>query len=57
MIEIKNLNKTFHKSKVLNEINLKVDKGTVYALLGKNGAGKTTMMHLVVDLIKPDSGV
>jgi len=42
MIEIKDLNKAYGKSIVLDDINLKVDKGFVYALLGKNGVGKTT---------------
>ncbi|MBE9467781.1 MAG: ABC transporter ATP-binding protein [Bacteroidetes bacterium] len=56
MIEIIDLNKIFGKNKVLDNINLKIEQGAVYSLLGKNGVGKTTLINILVDLIKPDSG-
>jgi ABC-2 type transport system ATP-binding protein len=41
----------------LDTLNLKVDKGEIYCLLGANGAGKTTTINLFLNYIRPDSGV
>lgn len=51
MIEIKNLNKSFKKKKVLHNINLKIDNG-IYGLLGANGAGKTTLLRCMTLLYR-----
>jgi ABC-2 type transport system ATP-binding protein len=56
MIEIKNLTKSFGKNTVLDNIDLKIAKGNVYALLGKNGVGKTTLINTIIDLIPLDKG-
>ncbi len=56
MIEIKNLTKSFGKNTVLDDIDLTVEKGNVYALLGKNGVGKTTLINTIIDLIPLDKG-
>lgn len=56
MIEIKNLTKSFGKNTVLGNINLNLERGDVYALLGKNGVGKTTLINTVIDLIPLDKG-
>ncbi len=56
MIEINNLTKTFGKHTVLENIDLKIEKGNVYALLGKNGVGKTTLINTIIDLIPLDKG-
>ena len=56
MIEIKNLTQAYGKNIVLDNINLKVENGSVYGLLGKNGAGKTTLINLLVDLFPVDIG-
>lgn len=56
MVELIELNKAFGKNKVLNNINLRIERGFVYGLIGKNGVGKTTLINLIVDLIPPDSG-
>lgn len=56
MIEIKNLTKSFGKNTILDNIELKIEKGTVYALLGKNGVGKTTLINTIIDLIPLDKG-
>ena len=56
MIEIKKLTKSFGKNTVLDNIDLKIEKGNVYALLGKNGVGKTTLINIIIDLIPLDKG-
>jgi ABC-2 type transport system ATP-binding protein len=56
MIEIKNVTKSFGKKVILNDLNLKIGKGTIYALLGKNGVGKTTLINTIVDLVPLDNG-
>lgn len=56
MIEIKNLNKSFGKIKVLKNINLKVESGKVTAIVGPNGSGKTTLIKSILGLVKPTDG-
>ncbi|MDR0232384.1 MAG: ABC transporter ATP-binding protein [Dysgonamonadaceae bacterium] len=55
-IEIKNLTKIYNKQTVLNIDDLSVSKGELIGLIGNNGAGKTTFLRLLMDLIKTDSG-
>lgn len=53
IIETQNLDFGFNSErKVLNNINLKVEKGSIYGFLGPNGAGKTTIMRLLLGLLK-----
>ncbi|MCX6155373.1 MAG: ABC transporter ATP-binding protein [Candidatus Kapabacteria bacterium] len=56
MISIKNLNKSFGKHKVLDDINIEVNSGQITALAGPNGSGKTTLVKAILGLVKPDSG-
>ena len=53
---VKNLNKSFLKNLVLNNINFEVHRGEAVGLLGPNGAGKTTCFHILTGLIKPNKG-
>jgi len=53
---VKNLNKSFLKNEVLNNINLEVHRSEAVGLLGPNGAGKTTCFHILTGLIKPNNG-
>ena len=48
--------KEYNKQRVVNEVDLTVDRGEIVGLLGPNGAGKTTTFYMVVGLVKPDSG-
>ena len=56
MIEIKNLNKSFGRIKVLKNINLKIESGKVTAIVGPNGSGKTTLIKSILGLVKPTEG-
>lgn len=55
-LEIININKSFSKKKVLQNVNLKIEKPGIYALVGPNGCGKTTLFNVIVNLLKADSG-
>jgi ABC-2 type transport system ATP-binding protein/bacitracin transport system ATP-binding protein len=56
VIETKNLSKKYSTSFVVNNINMHVPKGKIYGLLGRNGAGKTTAMKMMLQLVQPTSG-
>ena len=56
IIETKNLTKTYGTSTVVDNVNIHVPKGKIYGLLGRNGAGKTTMMSMLLKLTTPTSG-
>ncbi len=56
VIETENLIKQYGNTKVVNGINLHVPKGTIYGLLGRNGAGKTTAMKMMLNLVQPTKG-
>ena len=56
IIETKNLVKIYGERKVVNDVSLQVEQGTIVGLLGPNGAGKTTTFYMVVGITKPDSG-
>ena len=55
-IIIENLTKSFEKKKVLNNVSFKVEDGEILAVVGFSGSGKSTILKLICDLIKPDSG-
>lgn len=56
VIETKNLTKQYGTQKSVADLNLHVQKGRIYGLLGRNGAGKTTTMKMLLGLTKPTSG-
>ncbi|NGZ76640.1 ABC transporter ATP-binding protein [Saccharibacillus alkalitolerans] len=55
-ITVKGLRKSYRNVPVLQEVDFEVEKGTVFALLGANGAGKTTIVKILATLLKPDGG-
>lgn len=55
-IEVKGLRKSFKDTEVLKGVNFEVEKGSIFALLGSNGAGKTTIVKILTTLLKQDSG-
>jgi len=55
-LSVVGLTKSFDKKIVLDDASYDFGKGKIYGLLGRNGAGKTTMFNCLVDNITPDSG-
>ena len=55
-IEVSKLTKKFKDKVAVNEVDLKIKKGELFALLGTNGAGKTTIIKMMSGLILPTSG-
>ena len=53
---VKNLKKNFEKKEVLKDINFEFEKGKIYGLLGRNGAGKTTFFNCLNEDLPIDSG-
>lgn len=56
IIETQNLTKKYKNQISVDCLNLQVRAGRIYGLLGRNGAGKTTAMKMLLDLITPTSG-
>ena len=56
IIKIKNLYKSYGKINAVNDLNLKVNQGQLYAFLGVNGAGKSTTISMISGILKKDSG-
>ncbi|MGN8645068.1 ABC transporter ATP-binding protein [Gracilibacillus sp. HCP3S3_G5_1] len=55
-ISVKGLKKSYKDKEVLKGVNFEVQRGEIFALLGSNGAGKTTAVNILSTLIKPNSG-
>jgi ABC-2 type transport system ATP-binding protein len=55
-VMIKNLRKSFKEIEVLKGVDFSVQRGEIFALLGSNGAGKTTIVNILSTLLKHDSG-
>ncbi|MBQ6105569.1 MAG: ATP-binding cassette domain-containing protein [Lachnospiraceae bacterium] len=54
--EVRNLVKSYGDKVVVDHLNLKMDRPGVYALLGTNGAGKTTSIRMILGMLQKDSG-
>ena len=57
MIEIKNVSQSYVKGeKVIDNMNLKIENGTVFGVIGPNGAGKTTTINMITGILNMDEG-
>lgn len=56
IIEVSGLQKAYKTNHVLQNVSFTVRKGSIFALLGSNGAGKTTVVKILSTLLKPDGG-
>src|SRR5512144_441593 len=55
-IQVKGLQKSYAELRVLRGVDFEVEKGCIFALLGSNGAGKTTIIKILTTLLKQDGG-
>lgn len=56
MLEVKNIKKKFNQKLVVNDVSFSVNSGEILGLLGKNGAGKSTIFRLILNIIDPEEG-
>ena len=55
-VELSGINKSYGAQRALRDLNLVVENGEFFVLLGRTGAGKTTTLRMIAGLEKPDSG-
>ena len=56
LVEIENLTKTFGDFRAVDNVSFSIERGEIIGLLGPNGVGKTTTIHMILGLITPTSG-
>ena len=56
ILDVQGVCKDFGGLRALNQVNLKVQEGTVHAIIGPNGAGKSTLLNCFVGRLRPDTG-
>lgn len=56
VIRLQNVTKIIKKQKVLDNINLEIEKGLVYGFVGRNASGKTMLFRIICGLVFPTSG-
>ncbi len=56
ILEIINVHKSFGEQKVLNGLDISIEKGKIYTVVGGNGTGKTTLFNLITGFLKSDQG-
>lgn len=56
VLEIINLSKSYGNIQAVKDLNLIIDQGDIFGILGPNGSGKTTTLSIIIDIIKADKG-
>ena len=56
LLEMRNIVKTYGNVVANNKVNINLNKGEILAVVGENGAGKSTIMKILYGLERPDSG-
>lgn len=56
-LELRNIEKSFGQKKVLKGVSFRAESGKAFGLLGRNGAGKTTSIRILMDVFPADRGV
>lgn len=57
MIKIEHLSKSYDSIKAVNDVSVTIKDGTVFGLIGTNGAGKSTVLRMMTGILKPDEGL
>jgi ABC-2 type transport system ATP-binding protein len=57
MVSIEDVSKNYGPVEAVSEVNLEVDKGVIFGLVGSDGAGKSTLLRMIATMINPTSGV
>ena len=55
-VSLNDIRKTFGSHRAVDGLSFEIARGTVFGLLGRNGAGKSTTIRMIMDIIRPDSG-
>ncbi|MEJ7587222.1 MAG: ATP-binding cassette domain-containing protein [Ferruginibacter sp.] len=55
ILSIENIRKDYGRVQALRGVSFDVPRGTVFGILGPNGSGKTTMLGIIMDILKPSS--
>ena len=56
-IELDNVSKNFKNQTVLENVNLKLESGKIYGLVGRNGSGKSVLLKIMTGLMEPSDGI
>lgn len=56
IVKVENVTKYFKQEKVLDDVNMNLETGHIYGIVGKNGAGKTVLFKIIAGFIKPSTG-
>ena len=57
LIELKEVSKQYNKLEILRDVNLTIEEGDMYGIIGESGSGKTTLLNLITGFIQPSGGV
>ena len=57
VLSLEAISKSYGSLRALNNVSFEVPQGSVFGILGPNGSGKTTMLSIVLDILKQDSGI
>ena len=52
VLQVENISKNFGMTQALKEVSFSIRKGTIHSLLGRNGAGKSTVVNIIADVYK-----
>lgn len=56
IVEVNHISKSYGDKMAVNDVSFTVDQGEIFGIIGQNGAGKTTIIRMMMNIIKPDLG-